>query len=43
VRPAFNGLMLAILKAKTNQSGKLTLVVESEGLGKSVVKIDVKK
>ncbi|MDH7464374.1 beta-galactosidase GalB [Chitinophagaceae bacterium 26-R-25] len=43
VRPAFNGLMLAIIKAKTNQSGKLKLVVESEGLEKSTVEIDVKK
>ncbi|MDI3322726.1 beta-galactosidase GalB [Pinibacter soli] len=42
VRPAFNGLMLAIVKAKANQSGKLKLIVESEGLGKSSVTIDVK-
>ncbi|WP_316834209.1 beta-galactosidase GalB [Pedobacter nutrimenti] len=32
VRPAFNGLMLAIIKTKAHASGKIKLVVESPGL-----------
>ena len=33
-RPAFNGLYLAIVKAKRGEKGKLRLCVEADGLGK---------
>lgn len=40
-RPAFSGLMLAIVKAKSAKKGKITLVVESEGLESGEIEIDV--
>jgi len=42
VRPAFNGLMLAIIKARPNAKGTLLLQVKSEGLEKAVVEINTK-
>lgn len=42
-RPAFNGLFLAIIKAKRNAKGTLKLVVESEGLETASVKIPIIK
>lgn len=42
VRPAFSGLMLAIVKAKSLNNGQITLRVESEGLEPAEIKINVK-
>jgi beta-galactosidase len=42
VRPAFNGLMLIIIKAKQNAKRHLQLIVESNGLEKSSLNILVK-
>lgn len=41
VRPAFNGLMLAIVKAKPGTKGTLKLIAESEGLKPGMVEIQV--
>ncbi|UKJ06801.1 beta-galactosidase GalB [Solitalea lacus] len=42
VRPAFNGLLLAIIKAKPQQKGKLKLTVIADGLASSSIDIDIK-
>lgn len=39
IRPAFNGLFWAIVKAKRGGSKPIQLIVESEGLKKAVVEI----
>jgi beta-galactosidase len=41
-RPAFSGLMLAIVKAKSAKKGKIILRVESEGLEAGEIEINVK-
>jgi len=40
-RPAFNGLMLAIIKTKPHPVGKLKLIAESQGLEKGENVINV--
>lgn len=42
-RPAFNGLFLAILKAKRDAKGSLKLIVESEGLEPASIDILIQK
>ncbi len=42
-RPAFNGLLLAIVKARPGAKGALRLVVEAEGLQPAVLKLDVRE
>ncbi|NWJ49460.1 MAG: glycoside hydrolase family 2 protein [Bacteroidetes bacterium] len=42
VRPAFNGLLLAIVKAKLNAKGRLELIAESDGLETGVAEIRIK-
>ena len=41
IRPAFNGLMLAIIKTKPHATGKLKLIAESPGLenGENVINV----
>ncbi|MGF7232781.1 beta-galactosidase GalB [Arachidicoccus sp.] len=41
IRPAFNGLMLAIVKAEPHQKENLKLVVEAQGLEKAIIEIPV--
>lgn len=43
VRPAFNGLYLAIVKADLDQTGSLHFVAEAEGLEKGEVEIKIEK
>jgi beta-galactosidase len=42
VRPAFNGLLLAIVKAKHNAKGIIQLIAEADGLEKGIAEIKVK-
>lgn len=41
-RPAFSGLLLAIVKAKSAKKGKIILSVQSKGLDSGEIEIDVK-
>jgi beta-galactosidase len=41
-RPAFNGLLLVVIKAKNKATGNLQLTVESEGLQKATTQIQIK-
>ncbi|MDE5677325.1 beta-galactosidase GalB [Phocaeicola sp.] len=43
VRPAFNGLYLAILKAQRGQKGSLHFVAEAEGFEKEELEIQIEK
>lgn len=43
VRPAFNGLLLAIVKPDYGEEGLLRLMVEAEGMPRQELKIKVKK
>ena len=40
-RPAFNGLYLAIVKARRGSEGTLHLCVEADGLGKEEIDIRI--
>ncbi len=40
-RPAYNGLMLALIKAKPGAQGKLKLIAESKGLERGEVEIEI--
>lgn len=40
-RPAFNGLYLAIVKARKGSEGKLRLRVEADGLGKEEIDFQI--
>ena len=41
-RKAFNGLCMAIVQA-SGETGKIKLIANSEGLGKTSIEINVKK